>query len=67
MRVIAGTAKGTKLNSIDDISTRPTLDRVKEPLFSIIQNNIENENIDKICSHRIGNQRNGSLQQGRRS
>ena len=37
MRVISGTARGTKLNSIDDISTRPTLDRVKEPLFSIIQ------------------------------
>lgn len=37
MRVISGVAKGTKLNSIDDLSTRPTLDRVKEPLFSIIQ------------------------------
>lgn len=45
MRVIAGTAKGTKLNSIDDISTRPTLDRVKEPLFSIIQNNIVESNV----------------------
>ena len=45
MRVIAGTAKGTKLNSIDDISTRPTLDRVKEPLFSIIQNNILESNV----------------------
>lgn len=41
MRVIAGKAKGTKLNSIDDLSTRPTLDRVKEPLFSIIQNYLE--------------------------
>lgn len=37
MRVISGTARGTKLSSIDDLSTRPTLDRVKEPLFSIIQ------------------------------
>ena len=37
MRVISGTARGTKLNSIDSLSTRPTLDRVKEPLFSIIQ------------------------------
>ena len=45
MRVIAGTAKGTKLNSIDDISIRPTLDRVKEPLFSIIQNNIVESNV----------------------
>ena len=41
MRVIAGIAKGTKLNSIEDLSTRPTLDRVKEPLFSIIQNYLE--------------------------
>lgn len=45
MRVIAGTAKGCKLNSIDDLSTRPTLDRVKEPLFSIIQNYIEDANV----------------------
>ena len=37
MRVISGTARGTKLNSIESLSTRPTLDRVKEPLFSIIQ------------------------------
>ena len=45
MRVISGTAKGCKLNSIDDLSTRPTLDRVKEPLFSIIQNYIEDANV----------------------
>ena len=41
MRVISGSARGTTLNSIDDISTRPTLDRVKESLFNIIQNQIE--------------------------
>lgn len=41
MRVISGTARGTKLNSIDNISTRPTLDRVKEPLFSIIQTHLQ--------------------------
>ena len=40
MRVISGKARGTKLNSIEDISTRPTLDRVKESLFNIIQNKI---------------------------
>lgn len=45
MRVIAGSAKGCKLNSIDDLSTRPTLDRIKEPLFSIIQNYIEGANV----------------------
>lgn len=41
MRVISGTARGTKLNSIEDLSTRPTLDRVKESLFNIIQNQIQ--------------------------
>lgn len=45
MRVISGTAKGCKLSSIDDISTRPTLDRVKEPLFSIIQNHLQEANV----------------------
>lgn len=45
MRVISGIARGTKLNSIDNISTRPTLDRVKEPLFSIIQNYIQESNV----------------------
>jgi len=41
MRVISGTAKGMKLNSIDSILTRPTLDRVKESLFNIIQTQID--------------------------
>lgn len=41
MRVISGTARGTKLNSIDSLDTRPTLDRVKESLFNIAQNKIE--------------------------
>lgn len=45
MRVISGIARGTKLNSIDNISTRPTLDRVKEPLFSIIQNYLQDSNV----------------------
>lgn len=43
MRVISGSARGTKLNSIESQATRPTLDRVKESLFNIIQNKI-NEN-----------------------
>lgn len=37
MRVIAGTAKGTQLKTPDGMLTRPTTDRVKEALFSIIQ------------------------------
>ena len=45
MRVISGTARGTKLSSIDDLSTRPTLDRVKEPLFSILQVYLQDANV----------------------
>ncbi len=42
MRVISGIARGTKIKSIDSMSTRPTLDRVKEALFNILQNYIKN-------------------------
>lgn len=41
MRVISGIARGTKLNTIDELTTRPTLDRVKEAIFNIVQNQIE--------------------------
>lgn len=37
MRVIAGRAKGTQLKTPEGMLTRPTTDRVKEALFSIIQ------------------------------
>lgn len=37
MRVIAGTAKGTQLKTPEGMLTRPTTDRVKEALFSILQ------------------------------
>ena len=37
MRVIAGTAKGVQLKTPDGMKTRPTADRVKEAMFSIIQ------------------------------
>lgn len=40
MRIIGGTAKGTKLYTLEGNNTRPTLDRVKEALFNILQNNI---------------------------
>ena len=40
MRIISGTAKGTKLYTLDGLDTRPTLDRVKESLFNIINNDI---------------------------
>lgn len=40
MRIIGGKAKGTKLYTLEGDNTRPTLDRVKESLFNIIQRDI---------------------------
>ena len=37
MRIIAGKARATKLYTLEGMETRPTLDRVKESLFNIIQ------------------------------
>ena len=37
MRVITGKARGVQLKTPDGMATRPTSDRVKEALFSIIQ------------------------------
>lgn len=37
MRIIGGKARGTKLYTLEGKNTRPTLDRVKESLFNIIQ------------------------------
>jgi len=37
MRVIAGKARGIALKTPDGMKTRPTTDRVKEALFSILQ------------------------------
>ena len=42
MRIISGTARGTKLYTLEGQITRPTLDRVKESLFNIIQKEIPN-------------------------
>ena len=36
MRIISGTMRGTKLYTLEGDNTRPTLDRVKEALFSKI-------------------------------
>ncbi len=42
MRIISGNARGTKLYTLEGQATRPTLDRVKESLFNIIQDEIPN-------------------------
>lgn len=41
MRVISGLARGTKLKTIESDTTRPTLDRVKESLFNILQDKLK--------------------------
>lgn len=41
MRIIGGKARGTKLYTLEGDNTRPTLDRVKESLFNIIQREIQ--------------------------
>ena len=55
MRIIGGKYKGLKLISPDGTKIRPTSDRLKESLFSIItsnryQINIDNCNVLDICS-----------------
>lgn len=40
MRVIAGTARSLKLQTIEGMDTRPTTDRIKETLFNMISRDI---------------------------
>ena len=44
MRIISGTARGTRLYTLEGNRTRPTLDRVRESLFNILQNDIKESN-----------------------
>ena len=41
MRIIGGSNRGTKLYSLEGDNTRPSLDRVKESLFNIINFDLE--------------------------
>ena len=55
MRIIGGKYKGLKLLPPDDTKIRPTSDRLKESLFSILESNkynikIEKSNVIDICS-----------------
>ena len=45
MRVITGKARGVQLKTPDGILTRPTADRVKEALFSIINFDVPGANV----------------------
>lgn len=42
MRVISGNLRGTKLYTLEGMDTRPTLDRVKESLFNMINFELRN-------------------------
>lgn len=50
MRIISGKARGTKLYTLEGLETRPTLDRVKESLFNIIQERIVDSTVLDLFS-----------------
>lgn len=50
MRIISGKAKGTKLYTLEGMNTRPTLDRVKESIFNIIQGEIQDAKVLDLFS-----------------
>lgn len=43
MRVITGSARGRRLETLEGEDVRPTTDRIKEAVFSIIQFETEGE------------------------
>ena len=45
MRIIAGTARGRKIDAPEGNHTRPTLDRVRENLFNMIQTRIRGSKV----------------------
>jgi 16S rRNA (guanine966-N2)-methyltransferase len=45
MRVITGISRGAKINTLEGEDVRPTSDRVKEAIFSMIQFEIEGRNV----------------------
>ena len=45
MRVITGSARGTRLVTPEGVHTRPTIERVKEALFSSIQFEVAGRNV----------------------
>lgn len=45
MRIITGTARGTKLQTLEGEATRPTSERTKESVFSMLQFDIEGRRV----------------------
>ncbi len=50
MRIISGIYKGRKLKSSDDLSIRPTTDRVKELIFNVLQDFPEDKTVLDLFS-----------------
>ena len=50
MRIIAGSAKGRRFEAPKGLNTRPTLDRVKESLFGMLQFRITNADVLDLFS-----------------
>lgn len=50
MRIIAGSAKGRRFDAPEGKNTRPTLDRVKEAMFGMIQFDIEGRRVLDLFS-----------------
>ena len=50
MRVVAGSARGITLETIEGLATRPTTDRVKEALFSMLHNELYDSEVLDLFS-----------------
>lgn len=50
MRIITGSAKGVRLETLEGVETRPTAERVKEAVFSMLQFDIEGRSVLDLFS-----------------
>ncbi len=50
MRIITGKARGVRLDTLDGLSTRPTAEKVKEAIFSMIQFDTEGRRVLDLFS-----------------
>lgn len=50
VRIIAGSARGLRIKTVSSDKTKPTLDRVKEPMFSILTGVVEGRTVLDLFS-----------------
>ena len=48
MRIIAGEFRGRTLESVHDLSVRPTTDRAKQTIFDILTNRVELDGLEVL-------------------